>query len=84
MPGLRRRGQRLSLSFARGRPGQLLGRPLPDLAPATMMKPLARELASFRNDSRSNPAVSQHELGDLHVILRLQPIYRTGSTTERS
>jgi PAS domain S-box-containing protein len=57
---------------------QVKGRQLPSLPPAAMMQPLEGELASFRSDGRSSPFVSQHELDGVHVILRLQPIYRDG------
>jgi PAS domain S-box-containing protein len=59
-------------------PSEVMGRQLVDLEPAAMMSPLAPELASFHSDGRSTPFVSQFELDGVHVILRLQPIYRDG------
>jgi PAS domain S-box-containing protein len=55
---------------------EVIGRPLTEIEPAALMGLLAPELARFRGQSGSPPFVSQHKLGGVHVILRLQPIYR--------
>jgi PAS domain S-box-containing protein len=59
-------------------PSEVIGRQLPDLAPAAMMSPLAPELEAYRSSHASTPFVGQHQLEGVHVILRLQPIYRNG------
>jgi signal transduction histidine kinase/CheY-like chemotaxis protein len=57
-------------------PAQIIGTQLTDLEPAEIMSPLAVDIARFKTRPGSAPFVSQDKLGQVQVILRLQPIYR--------
>jgi PAS domain S-box-containing protein len=60
-------------------PAEVIGQPLTSLEPVEVMRPLAQEILRFRECPGSAAFVSQHTLGDVHVILRLQPIYRAAT-----
>jgi len=57
-------------------PRGVIGRRLTELEPFAALPALAEAVDRFRRSPRSTPFVSQHKLGEMQVILRLQPIYR--------